>query len=96
MHHGDIDGLRTTLTCYGDPPAGTVGLGWPHVYLVIRDTAMREVNWVHWEAPAYGPAAADEATAEVEPLLRRTSEWRRTVTAIGTDYWVADAAWASE
>ena len=50
-------------------------------------------SWVHWTAPADGPDAADEVTARVEPLLRRTSEWRHHVSASGLDYWEADATW---
>ena len=45
---------RMTLTCYND----THGYGWRHVDLFVHDAAGRELNWVHWEAPADGPEAA--------------------------------------
>ena len=77
-----------TLTCYND----THGYGWRHVDLFVHDASGREVEWVHWLVAADGPAAAAD-TAEVEPLLRRTSPWRHDVSASGMDYWVADAEW---
>jgi hypothetical protein len=82
--------LRMTLTCYDD----TFGHGWRHVDLFVHDAAGRERGWVHWQVPADGPQAADEATARVEPLLRRTSEWRHTVGPSGRDHWSADAEWS--
>ena len=81
---------RMTVTCYRD----TFGHGWRHVDLFIHDAAGRERDWVHWQVSADGPEAADQVTAEVEPLLRRTSEWRHGVGPSGREYWVADAAWA--
>lgn len=78
-----------TLTCYND----THGYGWRHVDLFVHDESGRELSWVHWQASADGPDSADAATATVEPALRRTSPWRRGVSASGMDYWVADAAW---
>lgn len=78
-----------TLTCYND----THGYGWRHVDLFVHDAGGREVEWVHWLVDEDGPEAADAATAEVEPLLRRTSPWRHGVSASGMDYWVADAEW---
>lgn len=80
---------RMTLTCYND----THGYGWRHVDLFVHDEHGRELDWVHWQVAADGPDAADEATARVEPLLRRTSEWRHAVSASGMDYWTADAVW---
>ncbi|MFT4286026.1 hypothetical protein [Nocardioides sp.] len=80
-----------TLICYED----THGYGWKHVDLFVHDAAGREVNWVHWGVAADGPDAADEVTATVEPLLRRTSPWRHGVSESGMNYWVADAAWAT-
>ncbi|WP_447644522.1 hypothetical protein [Nocardioides zeae] len=81
---------KMTLTCYND----THGYGWRHVDLFTHDEEGRELNWVHWQVPGDGPAIADDVTARVEPLLRRTSDWRYDVSASGMDYWVADAAWA--
>ncbi|MFC4464591.1 hypothetical protein ACFPH6_08470 [Streptomyces xiangluensis] len=78
-----------TLICYND----TFGYGWRHVDLFTYDADGRELNWVHWQVPADGPDAADEVTDRVEPQLRRTSEWRHSVSAAGMDYWEADAAW---
>ncbi|MDA3627406.1 hypothetical protein OU415_18320 [Saccharopolyspora sp. WRP15-2] len=83
---------RMTLTCYND----THGYGWRHVDLFVHDAEGRELNWVHWAVAADGPDAADAVTAEVEPTLRRTSEWRHDVSASGMDYWVADAAWEQQ
>ncbi|MFF5009769.1 hypothetical protein ACFY3G_43960 [Streptomyces phaeochromogenes] len=77
------------LTCYAD----THNYGWHHVDLFVHDSAGREVNWVHWQVDEDGPDGADEATARVEPALRRTSEWRRGVSADGSEYWIAQAAW---
>ncbi|MEV6234675.1 hypothetical protein AB0L88_43100 [Saccharopolyspora shandongensis] len=85
----DDEPTRMTLTCYND----THGYGWRHVDLFVHDPRGRELNWVHWEVAEDGPDAADAVTAEVEPLLRRTSEWRHGVSAGGMDFWVADAAW---
>lgn len=82
-------GHTMTLTCYND----THGYGWRHVDLFVHDAEGLEVDWVHWEVAADGPAAADAVTAEVEPLLRRTSPWRHGVGANGADYWEADAEW---
>ena len=86
----DGQGLRMTLTCYND----TFGFGWRHVDLFVHDAEGRERGWVHWQAPADGPEAADRVTSQVEPLLRRTSQWRHGVGPSGMDYWVADAEWA--
>jgi len=80
---------RLTLTCYND----THGYGWRHVDLFVHDADGRELDWVHWQVAEDGPDAADAATAETEPLLRRTSDWRHGVSASGMDYWEADAAW---
>ncbi|MBB3664706.1 MULTISPECIES: hypothetical protein [Prauserella salsuginis group] len=85
----DDEGIRMTLTCYND----THGYGWRHVDLFEHDRDGRERSWVHWQVPEDGPEAADAVTAAVEPLLRRTSEWRHGVSASGMDFWVADAAW---
>ncbi|WP_406028083.1 hypothetical protein OH802_11885 [Nocardioides sp. NBC_00850] len=82
-------GARMTLMCYTD----THGYGWQHVDLFVHDASGHELNWVHWEVPGDGPEIADEATSEVEPTLRRTSEWRHAVSASGMDYWTADASW---
>ncbi|WP_235877833.1 hypothetical protein [Saccharopolyspora karakumensis] len=84
-----MDDRNMTLTCYND----THGYGWRHVDLFVHDASGREVEWVHWLVHADGPEAADAATAEVEPLLRRTSPWRHGVSASGMDHWVADAEW---
>ncbi|MGW8374835.1 hypothetical protein [Streptomyces sp. ODS28] len=85
-----MDGTeRMTLTCYND----TFNYGWRHVDLFTRDARGRELNWVHWAVPEDGPAAADAATAEVEPLLRRASDWRHGVSEAGMDYWEADVVW---
>ena len=83
---------RMTLTCYRD----TFSHGWRHVDLFVHDAAGRELGWVHWQVPADGPDAADRATAQVEPLLRRTSEWRAQVGPSGREYWVADAEWMEQ
>lgn len=83
------DDLRTTLTCYND----THGYGWRHVDLFVHDRDGREVNWVHWQVGEDGPAAADAATALVEPTLKRVSDWRHGVSAGGVDYWTAEAEW---
>ncbi|MEV4645534.1 hypothetical protein [Saccharopolyspora sp. NPDC049357] len=85
-------GARMTLTCYND----THGYGWRHVDLFVHDAEGRELNWVHWQVTQDGPDAADAVTAKIEPLLRRTSEWRHGVSESGMDYWVADAAWDEE
>jgi hypothetical protein len=84
---------RTTdllLTCYAD----THGYGWPHVDLFAYhpDTG-RELDWVHWQTAGDGPDAADAATAAVEPDLHRTSDWRHGISADGSEYWTASAAW---
>lgn len=84
------DTRKMTLTCYND----THGYGWRHVDLFTHDEQGQELNWVHWQVLADGPDAADAATARVEPMLRRTSDWRHDVSASGMDYWVADAAWS--
>lgn len=89
MREPVVDDRNMTLTCYND----THGYGWRHVDLFVHDAEGREVEWVHWQVAADGPEAADAATAEVEPLLRRTSSWRHGVSASGMDYWVADAEW---
>ncbi|MET7852218.1 hypothetical protein AB0D78_30235 [Streptomyces avermitilis] len=77
------------LTCYAD----THHYGWHHVDLFVHDSAGQEVNWVHWQVDEDGPDGADAATARVEPALRRTSEWQRGVSADGSEYWIAQAAW---
>ncbi len=86
------DDRRMTLTCYTD----TFGYGWRHVDLFTHDSAGNEVNWVHWTVTGDGPDVADEATARIEPTLRRTSPWRHRVSAAGMDYWEADAAWSDD
>ncbi|MBF6139965.1 MULTISPECIES: hypothetical protein [Nocardia] len=86
----DDSQARLTLMCYND----THGYGWRHVDLFLHDASGRELNWVHWQADADGPEAADRVTAAAEPSLRRTSEWRHGVSASGMDYWSADAAWS--
>ncbi|SCX54508.1 hypothetical protein SAMN03159343_3090 [Klenkia marina] len=80
---------RMTLTCYTD----THGWGWKHVDLFTHDAEGNELNWVHWLVPRDGPDAADEVTARVEPLLRRTSGWRHSVGASGIEFWEADVVW---
>ncbi|MCD2190543.1 hypothetical protein [Actinomycetospora soli] len=80
---------RMTLTCYND----THGYGWRHVDLFVHDDGGHELSWVHWQVPQDGPAAADAVTARVEPLLRRTSEWRHGVSESGMDFWTADVVW---
>ncbi|PJJ45182.1 hypothetical protein ATK23_2438 [Glutamicibacter mysorens] len=87
----DTDRIMT-LTCYND----THGWGWRHVDLFVRDSEGLELNWVHWAVSADGPDAADAVTAQVEPSLVRTSEWRHSVGASGMDFWEADAAWQDE
>ncbi len=82
-------GRTMFLTCYAD----THQYGWHHVDLFVHDSAGREVNWVHWQVDQDGPDGADAATARVEPALRRTSEWKRGVSADGSEYWIAQAAW---
>ncbi|MFJ9582396.1 hypothetical protein [Streptomyces acidicola] len=77
------------LTCYAD----THNYGWHHVDLFTHDGTGREVNWVHWAVDEDGPCGADEATARVEPALRRTTDWRHGVSADGSDYWTAQAVW---
>ncbi|PYE13695.1 hypothetical protein DFR67_11520 [Williamsia limnetica] len=89
---GTLAGPRMTLVCYND----TFGYGWKHVDLFTHDDEGRELNWVHWTVRADGPSAADQATAQIEPTLRRTSDWRHRVSAAGMDYWEADAAWSDE
>jgi hypothetical protein len=64
------------------------------VDLFVHDEQGREVNWVHWTVEEDGPRAADESVRVVEPQLSRTSEWKRGVSAIGVEYWTADAAWS--
>lgn len=81
--------VTMTLTCYND----NHGYGWRHVDLFVHDAGGRELEWVHWQVPDDGPAAADGITSEVEPLLRRTGEWHHSVSAGGVDYWTAEAAW---
>lgn len=81
---------RMTLTCYND----TFGYGWRHVDLFVHDSDGRELNWVHWAVPADGPAVADTVTAQVEPTLTRSSEWRHGISASGMDYWEADVTWS--
>ncbi|MFE4539339.1 hypothetical protein ACFRKB_30475 [Streptomyces scopuliridis] len=77
------------LTCYAD----THDYGWHHVDLFTRDSTGREVNWVHWTVDEDGPSGADAATARVEPTLRRTTDWQHGVSADGSEYWTAQAAW---
>jgi hypothetical protein len=79
-----------TLWCYHD----SFGYGWHHVDLFMHDPDGREVDWVHWQVTDDGPEAADRATAQVEPMLSRVSDWRHSVSESGMDYWVADAEWA--
>lgn len=79
------------LVCYED----TFGYGWRHVDLFVHDEQGLEVNWVHWGVEADGPEAADASIAKVEPLLRRTTDWRHAVSASGMNYWTADAAWSA-
>ena len=57
----------------------TFGYGWHHV---------------DWGVDQDGPEAADAVTAQVEPQLRRTSEWKHGFSENGLEYWTADAAWA--
>ena len=83
------DRTMMTLTCYAD----THDYGWHHVDLFVHDSRGREVNWVHWQVDRDGPDGADAATARVEPTLRRTSDWERGVSADGSEYWIAQAAW---
>jgi len=83
---------RMFLTCYND----THGYGWRHVDLFVHDEDGRELNWVHWGVSADGPAAADQTIPDNEPDLRRTSDWVHQVTAVGQDYWTADAAWVDQ
>lgn len=83
---------RLTLTCYND----TYGYGWKHVDLFVHDADGSELNWVHWGVSADGPDAADAVTATVEPSLRRTSDWRHSISVSGMDYWEADASWGDE
>ncbi|MET0821065.1 MAG: hypothetical protein ABWY58_08865 [Aeromicrobium sp.] len=85
------DVVHMTLVCYND----NHGYGWRHVDLFVHDEDGLEVSWVHWQAPADGPEAADAATARVEPTLERTSPWHHDVSAGGVDYWTADARWGA-
>jgi hypothetical protein len=91
QEHERSTGVPTTmtLTCYAD----TYGYGWHHVDLFVHDERGRELNWVHWQTDEDGPDGADTATARIEPTLRRTSEWRRGLSANGSEYWTASAAW---
>ncbi|WP_033292457.1 hypothetical protein [Amycolatopsis jejuensis] len=79
-----------SMTCYAD----THEYGWRHVDLFVHDPGGRELNWVHWPAEEVGPDGADVATARHEPGLHRTSPWRRGISADGSEYWTADAAWS--
>jgi hypothetical protein len=88
MAHENRD-HKTFLTCYND----TFGYGWKHVDLFVHDADGKEVNWVHWGVDADGPEAADRITAQVEPTLRRTSEWKADVSESGMEFWTAEAAW---
>ncbi|UKA60531.1 hypothetical protein [Arthrobacter sp. FW306-2-2C-D06B] len=81
---------RMFLTCYAD----TFGYGWHHVDLFVHDENDLEVNWVHWQADQDGPEAADAVTARIEPQLKRMTEWKHGISANGSEYWTADAAWA--
>ena len=81
---------HTFLTCYAD----TYGYGWHHVDLFVHDENGLEMNWVHWQVQEDGPEAADAETARVEPDLKRTSEWKHGISANGSEYWTADAAWS--
>ncbi|MDH6677783.1 hypothetical protein M2284_001982 [Rhodococcus sp. LBL1] len=83
---------RTFLTCYAD----THRYGWHHVDLFVHDEYGNEINWVHWQVREDGPDGADAATARVEPDLRRTTEWKRGISADGSEYWIAEAEWAVE
>ena len=76
---------RMFLTCYTD----TFGYGWHHVDLFVHDENDLEVNWVHWGVDQDGPEAADAVTAQVEPQLRRTSEWKHGFSENGLEYWTA-------
>jgi len=80
---------RMFLTCYAD----TYGYGWHHVDLFVHDVNGLEVNWVHWQVDRDGPEAADAVTARVEPQLKRVSAWQHAISANGSEYWTADAAW---
>lgn len=80
---------RMFLTCYAD----TFGYGWHHVDLFVHDEHDLEVNWVHWQVDLDGPEAADAVTERVEPQLKRVSEWKHGISANGSEYWTADAAW---
>lgn len=84
-----INHSRTFLTCYKD----TFNYGWHHVDLFVHDEYDREVNWVHWTVEADGPEVADESVRREEPDLRRITDWQHKVSAVGQDYWTADAAW---
>lgn len=85
----DVSGRTMFLTCYAD----THGYGWHHVDLFTHDGNGKEVNWVHWQVDQDGPDGADAATALAEPTLRRTSPWEHDVSADGSEYWTARAAW---
>ncbi|MFE2429796.1 hypothetical protein ACFXJ5_24000 [Streptomyces sp. NPDC059373] len=85
----DTDGRTMFLTCYAD----THNYGWHHVDLFVHDSGGKEVNWVHWQVAEDGPDGADAATAQAEPKLRRTGTWQHGISADGSEYWTADAAW---
>ncbi len=80
---------RMFLTCYED----TFNYGWHHVDLFVHDEYGREVNWVHWTVEADGPEAADASVRREEPSLRRTTAWEPKVSAVGGQYWTAEARW---
>ena len=80
---------RLFLTCYED----TFNYGWHHVDLFVHDELGREVNWVHWTVEADGPEAADTSVRAEEPCLIRTTAWQHHFSAVGAQYWTADAAW---
>jgi len=94
INKGDVMGRarseHTFLTCYAD----TYHYGWHHVDLFVHDENGLETNWVHWQVADDGPLGADEATALVEPQLRRIADWKHGISANGSEYWTADAAWS--
>jgi len=80
---------RMFLTCYED----TFGYGWQHVDLFVHDEHDREVNWVHWTVDGDGPEIADASIQREEPDLERLTDWQHHVSAVGQNYWTADARW---
>ncbi|MFC5992984.1 hypothetical protein ACFQE5_02020 [Pseudonocardia hispaniensis] len=82
-------GYRLVLTCYEE----AFEYNWPHVDLFVQDAHGNEINWVHWPAAGGGPEAADAATSQHEPMIRRVTEWRRVEGVGDRIYWVADAEW---